>query len=177
MDTCVVSTFWLSYIMLLWILCVCSVMSTPWTVARQAPLAMGFSRQEHWHELPFPSPGHLPDPGMEPFLHSQADALPLAPPVGTGVHESFWIRVAMFCVYLPRSGIAGSYGSSVFSFWGTSTLFSIVAAPVYIPISSVGGLPSLHTLSSIYCLQTFWPWPFWLVCGLPWSCEPHCGFG
>ena len=39
---------------------------TPWTVAHQAPLSMGFSRQEHWRGLPFPPPGDLPDPGIEP---------------------------------------------------------------------------------------------------------------
>ena len=39
---------------------------TPWTVAHQAPLSMGFSRQEYWSGLPFPSPGDLPDPGIEP---------------------------------------------------------------------------------------------------------------
>ena len=39
--------------------------ATPWTVAHQAPLPMGFSRQEHWSGLPFPSPGDLPDPGIE----------------------------------------------------------------------------------------------------------------
>ena len=39
---------------------------TPWTVAYQAPPSMGFSRQEYWSGLPFPSPGHLPDPGIEP---------------------------------------------------------------------------------------------------------------
>ena len=39
---------------------------TPWTVARQAPLSMGFSRQENWSGLPFPPPRDLPDPGMEP---------------------------------------------------------------------------------------------------------------
>ena len=38
----------------------------PWTVARQAPLCMGFQRQEYWSGLPFPSPGDLPDPGIEP---------------------------------------------------------------------------------------------------------------
>ena len=37
-----------------------------WTVAHQAPLSMGFSRQENWSGLPFPSPGDLPDPGIEP---------------------------------------------------------------------------------------------------------------
>ena len=38
---------------------------TPWTVALQAPLPMGFSRQEYWRGLPCPPPGDLPDPGME----------------------------------------------------------------------------------------------------------------
>ena len=40
--------------------------ATPWTVAYQAPQSMGFSRQEYWSELPFPSPEDLPDPGIEP---------------------------------------------------------------------------------------------------------------
>ena len=55
--------------------------ATPWTVAYQAPLSMEFSRQEYWSGLPFPSPGDLPDPGIEsrsPAL--QADALPSEPP-------------------------------------------------------------------------------------------------
>ena len=41
---------------------------TPWTVAYQAPPSMGFSRQEYWSGLPFPSPGELPNPGIEPGL-------------------------------------------------------------------------------------------------------------
>ena len=40
--------------------------SIPWTVGYQSPLSMEFSRQEHWSGLPFPSPGDLPDPGIEP---------------------------------------------------------------------------------------------------------------
>ena len=40
---------------------------TPRTVACHAPLSMGFSRQEYWNGLPFPSPGHLPDPEIEPM--------------------------------------------------------------------------------------------------------------
>ena len=40
--------------------------ATPWTVAHQAPLPMGFSRQDYWSGLPFPSPGDLPDPGIKP---------------------------------------------------------------------------------------------------------------
>ena len=50
---------------------------TPWTVARQAPLSMEFSRQEYWSGLPFPSPGDLPYPGIEPRSPTlQADSLP-----------------------------------------------------------------------------------------------------
>ena len=68
--------------------CVSSVASvlsqlfaTPWTVACQAPLFMGFPRLEYWSGLPFPTPGDLPDPGSKcesPAL--QADSLPSEPP-------------------------------------------------------------------------------------------------
>ena len=54
---------------------------TPWTVAYQVPQSMEFSRQEYWSGLPFPSPGDLPNPGIEsrsPAL--QADALLSEPP-------------------------------------------------------------------------------------------------
>ena len=54
---------------------------TPWAVARQAPLSMGFSRQEYWRGLPFPPPGDIPDPGIKPgFPALQADSLPSEPP-------------------------------------------------------------------------------------------------
>ena len=43
--------------------------ATPWTLAHQALLSMGFSRQEYWSRLPFPSPGDLPDPGIKPVSH------------------------------------------------------------------------------------------------------------
>ena len=55
----------------------CLTLATPWTVACQAPLSMGFSRQEYWSGLPFTSPGDLPDPGIEPGSPAlQADSLP-----------------------------------------------------------------------------------------------------
>ena len=51
--------------------------ATPWTVARQIFLSMGFSRQEYWSELPFPSPGDLSDPEIGPGSPAlQADSLP-----------------------------------------------------------------------------------------------------
>ena len=55
--------------------------ATLWTVARQAPLSMGFSRQEYWSELPGPPPGDLADPEIEPVSPAlQADSLPTEPP-------------------------------------------------------------------------------------------------
>ena len=55
--------------------------ATPWTIAYLSPPSIGFSRQECWSGLPFPSPGDLPDPGIEPwFPTSQAEALPSEPP-------------------------------------------------------------------------------------------------
>ena len=58
--------------------------ATPWTIARQASLSTGISRQEYWSGLSFPSPGDLPNPGIKPVsltpnLHLQAGSLPLAP--------------------------------------------------------------------------------------------------
>ena len=56
--------------------------STLWTVARQAPLSMEFSRQEHWSGLPFPTPRDLPNPEIKPaslaMPHWQVDSLPLS---------------------------------------------------------------------------------------------------
>ena len=55
---------------------------TPWTVAHQAPLSMGFSRQEYWRGLVLPSPGDLPDPGIEPVSPALAGGFFItAPPV------------------------------------------------------------------------------------------------
>ena len=59
----------------------CPTLCNRCTVAYQAPLSMGFSRQEYWSGLPFPSPGDLPDPGIKPWsLALQADALTSEPP-------------------------------------------------------------------------------------------------
>ena len=63
---------------------------TLWTVAYQAPLSMGFSRQRYWSGLPFPPPGDLPDSGIEhksPTL--QADTLPSEPPGKHGTTDRF----------------------------------------------------------------------------------------
>ena len=55
--------------------------ATPWTVAHQAPLSMGFPRQEYWGGMSFPSPKGLPNAGIKPMsLALQADSLPSEPP-------------------------------------------------------------------------------------------------
>ena len=55
----------------------CPTLVTTWTVPHQAPLSVGFSRQEYWSGLPFPSPGDLPNLGIEPSSPAlQADSLP-----------------------------------------------------------------------------------------------------
>ena len=62
--------------------------TTPWGVAYQAPPSVGFSRQEYWSGLPFPSPGDLPNPGIEPRSPAlPADALPPEPPGKTHMKE------------------------------------------------------------------------------------------
>ena len=69
--------------------------ATPWTVAHQAPPSMEFSRQEYWSGLPFPSPGDLPDPGIEPKSPAlQADALP-SEPLGNP-RERIWKKINKF---------------------------------------------------------------------------------
>ena len=64
--------------------CVWSVVSNSLLPHELAPLSMRFSRQQYWSGLPFPSPGEIPDPEMEPAslmsLHWQVGSLPLAPP-------------------------------------------------------------------------------------------------
>ena len=55
--------------------------ATPWTLAHQAPLSLGFSRQEYWSGLTFPSPGDRPDQGIKPRSPTlQADSLPSESP-------------------------------------------------------------------------------------------------
>ena len=60
----------------------CPTLCDPWTAARQAPLSMGLTRQGHWSGSPFPPPGDLPDPGIEPAPPAspvlQVDSLPLS---------------------------------------------------------------------------------------------------
>ena len=69
---------------------------TPWTVACQAPLSMGFSRQEYCSGVPFPSPGGLPNPGIKPRSPAlQADSFPSEP--------NFLVSNLLFFFFFPLS--------------------------------------------------------------------------
>ena len=73
---------------------------TPWTVAYQAPLSMGFSRKEYWSGLPFPSPGSPPNPGIKPRCPAlQPDALPSEPPGKSSVCYCRYYNSECLCAY------------------------------------------------------------------------------
>ena len=93
LDTWVVSNFWLMWMMQLW-MCVCAqslsrvwLFASPWIVAHQAPLSMGFSRQKHWSGLPLPTPGDLPTS------------------MDIGVQISVWVPAFKFFGYMHRRGL------------------------------------------------------------------------
>ena len=68
--------------------------TTPWTIACQAALSMGFSRHKYWSELPCPPPGDLPDLGIEPqslpLLHWQVGSLSVMPPGKPSMHHNMY---------------------------------------------------------------------------------------
>ena len=82
--------------------------AAPWTIAHQAPLSMGFSRQYYWSRLPFLSPGRLPDPGVEPLFPTlQADCLPSEPKMPKAPDEFISLPpclLAFFCFICPGTG-------------------------------------------------------------------------
>ena len=83
----------------------CPVLATPWTVARQAPLSMGFSRQEYWSELPFHTPENFPGPGMEPRSPAlQADSLQTELPGNYVINNQSEINLEEISVHALNPG-------------------------------------------------------------------------
>ena len=110
-------------------------------------LFMEFSRQEYWRGWLLPIPGDLPDAGIEPRRPVSpalpGDSLPLAP---------------------PGKPPAGSYANCIFTL--LKNLHTVHSGYTNShSYKSVGGFPSHHTLTSIYCLWIFWWQPFWLMWG------------
>ena len=80
---------------------------TPWTVAHQAPLSMGFSRQEYWSGLPCPPPGNLLDPETEPMSPAlQEDSLPLSHQGSPNFCSNFMYFLSYFKGFLSLEQIA-----------------------------------------------------------------------
>ena len=126
---------------------------TPWTVACQAPLSMGFSRQEYWNGLPCSLPGDLPNPGIGPsllcLLHWQAGSLPLVPP------------------------------GKPSDLWGMSISLATQAAPSWVDLGNVFNVasriskPFTERIYSSCCSQASFnsKLEFYLF---PWSCQLSC---
>ena len=76
--------------------------ATPWTAAHQAPLSMGFPRKEYWSELPFPSPGDLPDPGIEAASAALAGGFFTAEPSGKPLRLVLAILSLMAVFFFPQ---------------------------------------------------------------------------
>ena len=102
--------------------------ATPWTVGRQVPLSMGFSRQAYWSVWPFPPPGDLPDPGIETaspaFPESQADSLWLyLPPPPSQQEEDFNPLSPLEMGTCPRSPVMkGRWGQTLGTEWSHCVL-------------------------------------------------------
>ena len=77
--------------------------ATPWTVARQAPLSMAFPKQESWSGLPFPSPGHLPHPGIKPASPALAGGFFTTEPPGKSILKSLLKLGVVYSDYLSSS--------------------------------------------------------------------------
>ena len=90
------------------------IFATPWTLAYQAPPSMGFPRQEYWSGLPFPSPGDLPDPGIEPGSPAlQTDAFTFWATREAQLYEKVWLKVwPASCLENPRDG--GAWWAAVY---------------------------------------------------------------
>ena len=88
---------------------------TPWTIACQAPLSLGFSRQEYWSGLPFPSLGNFPDPGIKPMSPASPTLagkfFTTETPRKSSSLECYCCSVAKSCLTLFNQWIAGSQAS------------------------------------------------------------------
>ena len=124
--------------------------ATSWTAAHQVPPSMGFSRQEYWSGLPFPSPGYLPNQGIEPRSPAmQADTLTSEPP-GKPKYSKFKILIissVMRSVHFLQHFVKCSSGPQL-------------RLMQKYKIKSISGLinlyPSFYTIIIVFLLSAFW---------------------
>ena len=118
---------------------------TPWTVACEAPLSMGFPRQEYWSGLPFPSQSHLPNPRIEFVSPALADGFFPTEPPGTFYHSktnAFLIIKINDSYSLRWTGKSGALGPLALSWIPSSLLvcpgFGISKAGQWCPLTNAG---------------------------------------
>ena len=106
---------------------------TPWTIIYQAPLSMEFSRQEYWRRFPFPPPGDLPDPGIEPTSCALAGELFITEPPGNAIPPRLCLgsshSVSSLCS-LRSGGVMAFPSCQLFGASPLSFILSVLYAPV-----------------------------------------------
>ena len=96
---------------------------TPWTVARQPPLSMGFSRQEYWSRLPYPPPGYLPEPRIKPKSPALAEGFFTAEPPGKPLNFPFIDMFKDFANTTHKIKMDFFYCSGFFVFFKIRSIF------------------------------------------------------
>ena len=122
------------------------LLASPWTAAHQAPLSMGFSRQEHWSGLPFPTPGDLPDPGIK--------SMSLMPPAVAGgfFTTSMTLEVLIIDKYHPTTLFL-----IVLSLFCVSFFLLLCFLPREVPLAfAVKQTWWCWILLTFSCLESFW---------------------
>ena len=87
----------------------CPTVVTPCTAAHQAPLSMELSRQEYWSRLPFPSPGDLPNPGIEPASPALAGGFFTPEPQGKDIQIMLFYIKSILIVRMPKMFLEKKY--------------------------------------------------------------------
>ena len=134
--------------------------ATPRTIACQAPLSMGFSRQKCWSELLFPSPGDLPNPGIEPGSPAlQADTLPSEPP-GTTNKSRIRLWYEIFLHDICEFSISSATSSRKFYLFYHNnlycvlcTLYLLILLAIFYDCLLVHFLEGKNCFLSFFCLQ------------------------
>ena len=106
--------------------------ATPWTVTCQDPLSMGLPRQKYWSELPFPSPGDLPDPGIEPASLALESIFFTTEPPGNNLSIAF-LLCYQFLLHVFYGSVSCYFISFSFFFFFFLPFFGLPAHDFRIP--------------------------------------------